>query len=73
MDKNKIGLNAGAIWRLLNDQRKWSYRELKEASKLPDRELNAAIGWLARENKIEIEQNANADHELFYLQFNVYF
>lgn len=73
MDKNKIGLNAGTVWHLLSDQRKWSYRELKEASGLPDCELNAAIGWLARENKIDIERDAESDTELFSLQFNMYF
>ena len=35
--------------------RRWSYCDLKRASELSDRDLNAAIGWLARENKIDFE------------------
>ena len=52
MDKHQIGVNAGKVWKLLNDNKRWSYCDLKRASELSDRDLNAAIGWLARENKI---------------------
>lgn len=54
MDKHQIGVNAGKVWKLLNDNKRWSYCDLKRASELSDRDLNAAIGWLARENKIGI-------------------
>lgn len=40
-------------------------------SGLPDKELYAAIGWLARENKIEIEHGE--DEDSFCLPFNMYF
>ena len=50
MNVQTIGECAGIVWRLLHgDNRRWEYKELKEASGLRDRELNAAIGWLARE------------------------
>ena len=55
MDKHQIGVNAGKVWKLLNDNKRWSYCDLKRASELSDRDLNAAIGWLARENKIDFE------------------
>ena len=42
----------------------------KRASELSDRDLNAAIGWLARENKIDFECS-NGDDCLF-LSVNVY-
>ena len=45
MNKNLIGLNAGKVWQLLNNNKRWSYSELKEAVGLSDRDLNAAIGW----------------------------
>ena len=51
MDKNTIGTHAGLVWRLLSNNKRWEYGELKAASGLSDRELNAAIGWLAREDK----------------------
>lgn len=71
MNKYQIGLNAGKIWRLLNNNRPWSYSELKKASGLPDRDLNAAIGWLARENKIDFEASDGRGDSLF-LSVNVF-
>lgn len=70
MDKHQIGVNAGKVWKLLNDNKRWSYCDLKRASELSDRDLNAAIGWLARENKIDFECS-NGDDCLF-LSVNVY-
>ena len=56
MDKATIGTNAGIVWRTINESgRPWKYEELKSATNLSDRDLNAAIGWLARENKIEFD------------------
>jgi len=71
MNKYQIGTNAGVIWRLLNDNRRWSYYELKRASGLSDRDLNAAIGWLARENKIDFDCERD-DCDCFFLSVNVY-
>ena len=53
MNKNQIGTNAGIVWKLLSDNAHWEYDKLKHASGLSDRDLNAAIGWLAREDKID--------------------
>ena len=62
MDKNEIGLNAGKVWQLLSN--------LKKKSGLKDKDLGAALGWLAREDKIEFEQE---EEELYvYLCVNVY-
>ena len=32
MDKHQIGVNAGKVWKLLNDNKRWSYCDLKRAS-----------------------------------------
>ncbi|WP_300701895.1 winged helix-turn-helix domain-containing protein [Bacteroides sp.] len=70
MNKNEIGLNAGKVWQLLSDNEKWSYGALKRKSGLKDKELGAAIGWLAREDKIEMYQE---EEELYIsLGVNVY-
>ena len=53
MTKGSIGLNAGAIWNLLSDGQHWSFEALRAKSALTDADLWSAIGWLARENKIE--------------------
>lgn len=58
MNKVEIGFYAGKIWAILSSNNgRCSYEELKDLSALPERELNAAIGWLAREDKIEFEEN----------------
>lgn len=55
MDKTQIGTNAGIVWKLLSDNAHWEYEKLKKESGLSDRDLNAAIGWLAREDKIDFD------------------
>lgn len=66
MDKNEIGINAGMVWRLLSDNCDWGYEELKRKSGLSDRDLNAAIGWLAHEDKIEIGRDGNNGEDRFH-------
>ena len=77
MDKHVIGENAGILWRLLNqdNQRKWELQEVKKATGFDDMELASAIGWLAREDKIQFElakHNTKADKAYIYLMLNVY-
>ena len=48
-----------------------AYKEVKEATGLSDRDLNAAIGWLAREGKIQFINLP--DHEdALYIELNLY-
>lgn len=72
MDKYTIGNNAGIVWTLLNDGKRWKYEDLKAASALSDRDLNAAIGWLAREDKIYFETDSD-NAEYLYLSLNIYY
>lgn len=70
MDIHEIGMNAGRVWQLLGNNEKWSYAALKRISGLKDKELGAALGWLAREDKVQFEQE---EEELYiYLCVNVY-
>lgn len=71
MNKHQIGLNAGIIWHLLNNNERWTYCKLKEASGLSERDLDAAIGWLAGEDKIDFNR-LEGDGECFFLSVNVY-
>ncbi len=70
VEYNKIGENAGIVWRALNT-RKYSWEELLKVTKLNPLELACAIGWLARENKID--SSANADVIYFELYHETYF
>lgn len=72
MTKQTIGTNAGIIWHLLANNKQWECNELKEASGLSTEDLFAAIGWLAREDKIHIEKKP--DNRLYLtLPCNVFF
>lgn len=62
MNKVEIYHNARKIGALLSDHRRWSYEKLLKASGLSELDLHAALGWLARENKIEFEK----DHGSYY-------
>ncbi len=57
MEKHTIGLNADHIWQILSDNEPHTYEQLKEESRLAERDLNMALGWLAREDQIETKAN----------------
>ncbi|HCS87385.1 MAG TPA: hypothetical protein DIW30_02875 [Bacteroidales bacterium] len=50
----KIGENAGLVWNALQGGA-LSTKALKKATKLKEADLNLALGWLAREDKIGFE------------------
>ena len=70
MNKSQIGTNAGIVWNVLKDNCHQEYTKLKEATGLNDRDLNAAIGWLAREDKIDFEIKEGEDK--LFLSVNVF-
>lgn len=70
MNKTQIGTNAGIVWRILANNGHWDYESLKKESGLSDRDLNAAIGWLAREDKIDFDMDTK--HDTVCLHVNVY-
>lgn len=72
MNKKQIGTNAGIIWNLLNNNQRWNIVKLREASGLTEKEIYTAIGWLARENKVEIEESSKGVEE-YYLVIEYYF
>ena len=73
MNVQSIGENAGIIWRLLqSENRKWDYLEIKKATGLPDRDINAAIGWLAREGKLTIDETKVGSRIIIYIELNSY-
>ena len=73
MNVQSIGENAGIIWRLLqSENRKWDYLEIKKATGLPDRDINASIGWLAREGKLTIDETKVGRRNVLYIELNYY-
>ncbi|MFV0418891.1 MAG: winged helix-turn-helix domain-containing protein [Dysgonomonas sp.] len=49
-----IGKNAGIIWHLLSVEGQLNIRKIGEFTGLRDSTIILALGWLARENKVEI-------------------
>lgn len=65
MNAEAIGTWAGLVWTALNDKdTAVSLKQLKKVTKLKDKEVFAAIGWLAREGKIDIQANPEDEKEL---------
>lgn len=56
MNVEIIGEWAGKAWTALNEQGALNMKGLKKATKLKEKELYAAIGWLAREGKLNINE-----------------
>lgn len=73
MNKHSIGFNAGVVWRILSDNVRRTRDELKRESGLSDGDLNAAVGWLACEDKIEFEALPGKNEVAFIVHFNNYF
>ena len=70
MAKTKIGVNAGKVWRILNEKGELSMFDLCRDLGLTFEDVALAIGWLARENKIFLRKK---DEMLFANIENVEF
>ena len=54
MNAETIGTWAGLMWNALNEVETLGLKQVKKETKLKDKELYAAIGWLSREGKLNI-------------------
>ena len=52
----KISINAGKLWTILDENGRQNVKDVKKAAKLTDKDLYAAIGWLGREGKVVMEE-----------------
>ena len=52
--QNEIGETAGKVWQALSDEKPQTVVQLKKKLKAPNELLFFALGWLAREDKVEI-------------------
>jgi len=66
---DKIGINAGRIWDLLTSQENINISNIAKITKIPIKDAYSALGWLARENKIDIyHENTKKQGLLFSLR-----
>lgn len=61
MTREKIGNNAGLVWKALENG-EMNVKAVKKATKLTEKDLNLAFGWLAREGKVNFSE---VEGELF--------
>ena len=69
MEINNIGNNAGLIWNALNANGKMTETKLKKETGLASADFYTALGWLAREGKINtvVETRCGKDCEYITL------
>ncbi|MBO5267884.1 MAG: winged helix-turn-helix domain-containing protein [Muribaculaceae bacterium] len=64
MNVDEIGTNAGLVWQALSTADAMGVKQIKKVAKLKDKEVFAALGWLAREGKITIDTDPEDAKEL---------
>ena len=57
MNTDTIGTWAGLVWNALSEADVLGNKQIKKMTKLKDKELYAALGWLARAGKITFADN----------------
>lgn len=66
MNAEAIGAWAGLVWTALSEADVLGLKQLKKITKLKDKEVFAAIGWLAREGKVSIQVNPEDEKDLLF-------
>ena len=59
MKREEIGMNAGLVGNALNEKGPMTVKDLRKATKLRDKQVYAALGWLSREDKISTTEVEN--------------
>jgi len=54
---SEIGTHAGQIYKIIDIWEDIDFNSIKRLTNLNDEEIHAAVGWLAREDKIQINEN----------------
>ncbi len=55
MLNEKIGTNAGLVWKSLAEG-ELNTKAIKKTTKLTEKDLTMALGWLAREGKVSFRE-----------------
>lgn len=68
MTIDNISRNALHLWQIMNDTSTWSYDRIVKESHLSDRDIALALGWLAREDSIEIIRDESSDTDTWRIR-----
>ena len=52
-----IGSNAGKVWKVMDIWGDVDFHTIKRLAKIDEKEVHSALGWLAREDKIQFDKN----------------
>ncbi|RXE63692.1 hypothetical protein ED328_16270, partial [Muribaculaceae bacterium Isolate-001 (NCI)] len=66
MNTEAIGSWAGLVWNALSATDTVGLKQLKKITKLKDKEVFAAIGWIAREGIIVILPNEEDEKDILF-------
>jgi hypothetical protein len=61
---NDIGNNAGKIWKTLDETENIDIKTISEISKVDIKDAYTALGWLAREDKIQSSSGKETKYKL---------
>lgn len=64
MTTDTIGTWAGLVWNALNEADVLGIKQIKKITKLKEKEIMAALGWLAREGKITFDEGGDEKKEI---------
>jgi hypothetical protein len=56
--EDEIGFQAGLVWRILDVWGEADFETIRRLSNLEDNQVNSALGWLAREDKIFLDDKS---------------
>ena len=60
LSNDRIGEVAGDVWQLLTNQSEQSLTAIKKSIDAPTDVVMAAVGWLAREDKLEFKSSGRS-------------
>ena len=60
--KEEVGETAGTIWRYLSEEDRVAITKLPKALQVKQTIVYQALGWLAREDKIEYQTEGNVTY-----------
>lgn len=64
---DKIGVDAGKIWDTLNQWGEIDVSSIARITNIEERDVYSALGWLAREDKIQAKKGKTKDHNIKFI------
>ena len=66
MLQEKAGNIAGLIWHALDENNAQTFKQIKKATKLAEKDFNLGLGWLLREDKVTVTESGDEKDTYIY-------